>query len=496
MKKLLFLTIILVSVCFPQYGRAQNVLGQTVNFNIESGYDSAKRSQLSALLIKISPQAYWYLDAEWWQGMNGEQQSQVRDSLDLLAEEFETKIYPVLTSTFGSEWTPGIDKDYRITVLFHPMDKDAGGYNDTADEYPKIQIPESNGRELIYLNSRHSNAVSAKAFLAHELLHLITFNQKTKVRGVEEDIWLNEARAEYVPTLLGYDKDYEGSNLQNRVRTFLGRFSDSLTEWKGDNADYGVANLFIQYLADHYGADILIDSLKTRQVGIQSINTALTQRGYKTNFQQIFTDWTVAVLINNCKISEKYCYLNTSLKNFKLTPLMNYLPTSGQSTLSVNNGTKDWSGNWHRFVGGAGKLELEFQANDGNIFRIPYIIEDSAGNISVKELLLDKDLKGKIAIDDFGSEIVSLTIIPIAQNKLAGFSSLEPSRTFFWSAKTLNPAQANSGGTVLGGTVGGTSALREALIAELQARILAIQLEIVRLLQQLIQLMQSQLLTR
>ena len=41
-------------------------------------------------------------------------------------EEFESKIYPVLTGNLGSEWNPGIDKDSRITILIHPMNEEAG----------------------------------------------------------------------------------------------------------------------------------------------------------------------------------------------------------------------------------------------------------------------------------------------------------------------------------------------------------------------------------
>ncbi|GAH35118.1 unnamed protein product, partial [marine sediment metagenome] len=56
--------------------------------------------------------------------------------------------------------------------------------------------------------------------------------------------------AEYAPTLLGYDDEYEGSNLQRRVKKFLAEPSDSITEWQNTSADYGGLNLFIQYLVE------------------------------------------------------------------------------------------------------------------------------------------------------------------------------------------------------------------------------------------------------
>ena len=435
MKKFFFLIIVSIFVFLPLYIEAQDVLGETRVFNIESSYDLSKRAELTATLIRISPTVYWYVDNNF--------KEDIGQSLNSLAEEFEFHIYPKLTGTFGSEWSPGIDKDTRITVLIHPMKKEAGGYFNSADEYPKAHAPTSNQREMVYLNAQYITSPLAKSLLAHEFTHLITFNQKEKTYNVSEEVWLNEARAEYVPTLLGYDKEYEGSNLQRRVKSFLDKPSDSLTEWREKSTDYGVINLFIQYLVDHYGIETLTDSLKMRKVGIESLNAVLSQRGFKTDFAQIFTDWTVAVLINDCQVSEKYCYYNQNLKNFRVTPLLNYLPFVGESTLSVNNTTKDWSGNWHKFVGGKGTLKLEFRGGEAN-FRIPYITQDSEGDLNVDNLVLDEDRKGEILVSDFGSQNIALTIIPSVQNKISDFSGIEPSYSFFWSASTQEKEEESS----------------------------------------------------
>ncbi|MFQ6049996.1 MAG: peptidoglycan-binding domain-containing protein [Candidatus Paceibacterales bacterium] len=437
MKKFLFPTIILILLSLSFFANAEETLGNSVNFYIETSYDNLKRDQASTTLIKISPRAYWYIDDNWWNGLGENEKKEITKALDSLAEEFEIKIYPVLTENFGSEWNPGIDKDSRTTILIHPMSEEAGGYFNSADEYPKSQVPRSNEREMVYLNALHLKKSLAKSLLAHEFQHLIAFNQKERIYNVSEDIWLNEARSEYVPTLLGYDQDLAGSNLQRRIKNFLDKPYDSLTEWRNVSYDYGVTNLFIQYLVDHYGKDILIDSLKSSKAGIGGLNFALSKGGFKEDFSQIFTDWTIAVLINDCSLSQKYCYLNPSLKNFKLTPLINYLPFIGDSVLSVTNTTKDWAGNWHKFVGGKGVLKLEFAGSPSANFKVPYLIEDSQNNFMVGFLKLDKDQSGTIYISDFGSKNVSLTIIPSLRNKISNFSNLEPSVSFFWSASTV-----------------------------------------------------------
>src|SRR3989344_1992817 len=435
-QKFVFSTAILILFLLPFLARGQDVLGQETAFNIEPSYDIYRRTDISALLVKISPTAYWYADKAWWQGLAAKEQEKIEQSLNLLAEEFEDNIYPNLTRTFGSEWNPGIDKDTRLTILLHEMDEKKEGYFRSADEEPKIQIPSSNEREMIYLNSRSINSANIKSFLAHEFMHLITFNQKDKRYNLSEDRWLNEGRSEYVSSFLGYDNDYEGSNLQKRVRDFLDKPSDSLTEWRDTPSDYGVVNLFMQYLADHYGIGILTESLKLRKIGIESLNAVLAQQGFKEDFSQIFANWTVAVLINNCQVSEKYCYYNQNLKDFRIIPLINYLPFIGNSTLSVTNSAKDWSGNWHRFIGGDGTMELEFRTAAASSFKIPYVIEKKDSGLKVDSLLLDSSGLGKLRIDDFNLQNIALTIIPIAQNKFSDFSGLEPSRSFSWSAST------------------------------------------------------------
>ena len=161
-----------------------------------------------------------------------------------------------------------------------------------------------------------------KAFFTHELIHLITFNQKNKKYDIEEDTWLNEARAEYVPTLLGYN-NYEDSYLEKRAQYFSEKPTGSLIDWQNTKYDYGRASLFVHYLVDHYGINILSDSLHSPKIGIDSINYALQKNGFKEDFSQIFSDWTVAVLINDCNYGAKYCYLNKNLKDL-CQPWKNY----------------------------------------------------------------------------------------------------------------------------------------------------------------------------
>jgi hypothetical protein len=292
---------------------------------------------------------------------------------------------------------------------------------------------------MIYLNSNYIRSSLAKGYLAHEFVHLITFNQKDKIQGITEETWLNEARAEYAPTLLDYDKNYEGSYLERRVKKFLESPLDSLTEWRAHVYDYGVVNLFVQYLVDHHGIGVLIDSLFADKVGIDSLNDALAKNGFGEDFPLVFTQWTITVLVNDCSFGEKYCYLNPNLKHVRVTPRINFLPPVAETTLSITEMTFDWAGNWHKIIGGNGTLTLEFNGSDEVAFQVPYIVCDNKCSVSI--ISLDEKQDGKIVLSGFDKDYTSLTIIPSIQKKMSGFNGFEASYPFSWTATIVEKTE-------------------------------------------------------
>lgn len=410
------IAIFILGSCFFSSDVYSATLGEIKSFYINSSYDISGRKEITATLQRVSTHLYFYTDDTFWGNLSSEEKNKTNIELYNLADEFERKIYPILTYNFGSEWKPGVDNDEHITVLIHPMKMNRGGYFNSGDEYSRLLVPTSNEREMVYLNSDYITDSINKSFLAHEFMHLITFNQKDKIQNIEEEVWLNEARAEYVPTLLGYDAEYQGSNLQRRVSEFLKNSSDSITDWQNSPADYGALNLFTQYLVDYYGNKILTDSLYSPKKGIESINYALAKNGFKDDFSQIFTNWTIAVLINDCSLGEKYCYKNENLKNLKVVPVSNFLALNSQSNLSVNYITKSWTGNWQKIFGGSKILNFEFEGGYNGNFKVPYVLCDRSNVCSINFLVLDQYQTGKITLQDFSTKYNSLTIIPLVQN--------------------------------------------------------------------------------
>ncbi len=430
MKKIIFSISLVILFLTVATSAAADVVGERRTFFVDQSYDFSGRKEITAILVKASSKLYFYIDEDWW---NSSSQSDVLQALDNLGREFDQNIYPTIVNIFGSEWNPGIDNKSQITVLIHPMLETFGGYFRSNDEYFRIQVGDSNEREMLYFNAKHITASLAKSFLAHELVHLITFNQKEKIYNVTEEVWLNEARAEYVSTLLGYDETLDGSNLERRIRDFFENPSDSIIEWQNKKADYGVVNLFTQYLVDHYGINVLVDALRSSKTGIESINYALGKNNFKEDFSQIFIDWTITVLINDCNYGPKYCYLNKNLRTFHITPRINFLPLSGESTLTLTDLTKQWVGNWYKIIGGRGTLKFSFLGNPGTAFKIPYITINQARSYNVKFLELDKDRKGEVRVENFGTEITGIIIIPSLSDQIES-SDVSSYYFFSWTA--------------------------------------------------------------
>lgn len=69
------------------------------------------------------------------------------DAIRRSADIFEKRIYPTTHQYFGTEASPGIDGDRRLTILNGRI-PDVGGYFSSADTYPTVVNPYSNQHEM------------------------------------------------------------------------------------------------------------------------------------------------------------------------------------------------------------------------------------------------------------------------------------------------------------------------------------------------------------
>lgn len=419
-KKTIFFTPIIIGIyfIFPLFTFASETLF------VDPSYDLYRRREVVSENIIDVGNLKFNIDRDYYLSLSESGRDKIRAGLYSLGEEFKNVIYPKLTSVFGNE---PFSPSGKITIFFHQMQQSYGGYFNSGDQYSRYQYSRSNERNILYLNTYHLGHPLLPAFLAHEFIHIITFNQKDNLNRVTEEVWLNELRAEYAITHLGYDNNYRGSNLESRVNMFLRDTNFSLTEWTGSSGDYGVINLFAQYLVDHYGIEILSESLKSPYSGIESINYALSKRGYRESFEDIFTNWTIALFLNDCSMGQKYCYKNQNLKNLRIMPQITYLPNTDTAQIIISVSTRDWTGNWQRITGGSGKLLISFSGDSSVKFKVPYII-CKENNCSIDFLNLNNSQEGAINIEEFNGH--SITILPSIQNKTKGFNGLEKNYHF------------------------------------------------------------------
>jgi hypothetical protein len=280
---------------------------------------------------------------------------------------------------------------------------------------------------------------------------MITFNQKERMKGLSEDVWLNEARSEYAVTLCGYDDEYSGSSLERRVAEFLKNPSTSLTEWRNQLDNYGAVNLFMQYFVNRYGQNLLTKIMANDDVGIASIDQALSEVGSPDRFSNIFINWEITNYINDCRFGEgqKFCYLNPALTYSRLhvSPNMaNAMPVIEGSSFSYSDKVKDWSAHWYNiFAQGKGLhllLNLKGEANSN--LQIPVILYNSRGPVAIRYLKVISGQNISDLILDFGSQTQNIILIPISTNKKTNFTASEPAYSFSYEAKITSVAQLSS----------------------------------------------------
>ena len=225
-----------------------------------------------------------------------------------LQTEFDTNIYPADTSNFGSEPNPGIDNDPLITILLlNIRDGLSGasssyvaGYFDRGNEYPLSANPFSNQREMLYLNinpilinSGHVTATDFYTILAHEFQHMIHWEQKSHQLGRDDDTWLDEAMSEAAPTYI-YGPSCE------RLDDYEQDPSNSLTDWQGTVADYGIAYMWSQYFKEQFdqpqpGGSIFKKIMQQNFTGVTAVDNALASIPSSRRFDTTFYDMSIAI---------------------------------------------------------------------------------------------------------------------------------------------------------------------------------------------------------
>ena len=267
------------------------------------GTGDVENFTVQATLRYITDHAYFWIQ-------EGVQYRQ-RD-LSTLADTFENQIYPTNRLFFGSEWTPGVDSDPRIYILYaRGIGDGLAGYFSSADEFPPQVNHFSNAHEMFVFSADNSPLDDEGTFgtLAHEFQHMIHWKQDRN-----ESSWLNEGFSELAALLNefyngGFDALYTSNpDLQ-------------LNNWPDDSQEdtaphYGASFLFVTYFLDRFGepaTQALVanqdDDLNSVDSTLQQINATDPRTGQPITADDFFLDWAITNYLMDQRVGDgRYTY--------------------------------------------------------------------------------------------------------------------------------------------------------------------------------------------
>ncbi len=241
---------------------------------------------ITATLRAKSAHAYFYVD-----NVLDADPANVQTS----ADDFETDVWPKVTSVFGEPAIPGVDGDPRIIVLQADLGGAVGGYYTGDDAYLRSVRPLSNEAEMVYLDRTLKQGGAAfDVVLAHEFQHLIHAHN-----DFTEEAWVNEGLSEDSSMLVG--------GAVSSIRSFEAKPETQLNFWdsEGSTPHYGAGAAFFRYLASRFGGNNDLDSnrmfgviARAQRDGPAGVDEFLASRGETVHFRGVFADWIAANILN------------------------------------------------------------------------------------------------------------------------------------------------------------------------------------------------------
>ena len=279
-------------------------------------------------------------------------QSVSPDTVTRIQGQFVNTILPTETTYFGSP--PAGD----FTILILDIQDGGGatfvsGYFDSRNEF--LGIPNSNARHMVYMTSSSPNrpgwTVGDTTFLgtlAHEYFHFIHHSYDPF-----EETWVDEGLAGLARFVCGY------GHRESHVSAFASAPGTSLTFWQDNLENYGATYLFMLFLKEHYGGSTTTKSIVSNHgIGIDGINSALSQSGQNVTVNDIFKNWVIANYLNNSSISggayaytDSFSGISSAPGNFQNTDSKSTYPTSG------NGSVDQYAASYIRFTGLSGTYD-------------------------------------------------------------------------------------------------------------------------------------------
>ncbi len=268
--------------------------------------DTQEHRQMDATLLYITDHTYFWAE-------NGADVNEA--DMKALMDTFENEIYPKDREFFGSEWTPGVDGDPHIFVIYaNDIGHNIAGYFNSSDEYNPLVRKYSNNHETYVLGTTQDLANEyTYATLAHEFVHMIQFPSDRN-----DATWISEGFAEVGAFINGYDigsADYlyiQNPDLQ------LNDWADNSSPDFG--AHYGQSFLFLTYFLDRFGETATKALTSNPENDLESIDDTLADlnitdpaTGQLIDADSFFMDWAITNFLLDGSVGDgRYIYKNYS----------------------------------------------------------------------------------------------------------------------------------------------------------------------------------------
>lgn len=280
-----------------------HVLGDAVNdtasFWTLKGAYLEEWIQVDATCRAVGTYCYVYVeDAEWTNG------NITQNDVDTIRDTFDNTIYPSEASNFGTP--PVYNGDSKITIFLTDLKDGYDGSNGWYAGYfyslNYTTDTNSNNRHMITIDTyptivnnpyyEEKTLADGLGTVAHEYQHLLHYWSDPA-----ETTWINEGQSDYAEFLT------LGMLPQSHVADFLAYHSVNLEQWGSFDVsiveNYGAALLYMLYLYENFGGASIMSNIHQDSTyqGRSSINQQLAT--YDTNFIDVFTDWTLANLLDD-----------------------------------------------------------------------------------------------------------------------------------------------------------------------------------------------------
>lgn len=228
------------------------------------------------------------------------------EDVRIIVENFESSTYSQIRETFGHEWSPGVDGDPHLYILYvRGIGSSVAGFYYSRDEYSSEAQEFSNEHEMFYLNA---DTVSLRdsyveSVLAHEFQHMVHWNLDRN-----EETWMTEGFSELAEHMLGFESS--GFDF-----VFIRNPDIPLLIWPDEpgstGAHYGQSFLFMTYLYNRFGEGAIRMIAQNPANGLDAIEQMMQDlevtdplTGEPLTVEDLFLEWGISLVLQDPDLAD------------------------------------------------------------------------------------------------------------------------------------------------------------------------------------------------